>query len=68
LAAGNVPVSVLSLGTFVGFTAWLAAKRWPVGSTSWRDMKAALLTAFATPFVSIYWRLYGAIEYRVLYW
>lgn len=27
-----------------------------------------VLTALATPFLSVYWRLYGAVKYRVLYW
>ena len=27
-----------------------------------------VLTALATPFLAVYWRLYGAIKYRVLYW
>ncbi|GAB3890019.1 glycosyltransferase family 2 protein [Spirosoma agri] len=25
-------------------------------------------TTLATPFVAVYWRLYGAVKYRVLYW
>lgn len=28
----------------------------------------AVLTALATPFLSVYWRLHGAVKYRVLYW
>lgn len=31
-------------------------------------VKAALLTSMATPFLSVYWRLYGAFSYRVWYW
>ena len=27
-----------------------------------------VLTALATPFLAVYWRLYGAVKYRVLYW
>lgn len=65
---GNVPVSLFSLLGFIALTTWLALERWPSGATSWRDAKVAILTALAIPFISAYWRLYGAVKYRVLYW
>ncbi|GAB3018046.1 glycosyltransferase family 2 protein [Spirosoma pulveris] len=37
----------------------------PINSTT---VKTALLTSLATPFLSVYWRLYGAFSFRVWYW
>ncbi|MEZ0607727.1 glycosyltransferase family 2 protein [Fibrella sp. WM1] len=65
---GNVPVALFSLLGFVGLTTWLTIERWPTSSASWRDARTTLLTALAIPFISAYWRLYGAVKYRVLYW
>lgn len=57
----------------VGFGTWLVLSI----SLIWRHLSEeventglpyAILTALATPFVTVYWRLYGAIKYRVLYW
>lgn len=31
-------------------------------------LKSAFLTSLASPFLSVYWRLYGAFTYRVWYW
>jgi glycosyltransferase involved in cell wall biosynthesis len=67
-ALGNWLLAGTSLLTHVGLTTWLATERWPAEPTSWPDTKAALLTALATPFLSVYWRIYGAVKYRVLYW
>jgi glycosyltransferase involved in cell wall biosynthesis len=65
---GNWPVAGTSLTTYIGLTAWLAAEQWPLGATTWPAIRATLLTALATPFLSVYWRIYGAVKYRVLYW
>lgn len=65
---GNVPVALFSLLGFIGLTTWLALERWPSGAASWREARATILTALAIPFLSAYWRLYGAVKYRVLYW
>jgi GT2 family glycosyltransferase len=57
----------------VGFGVWgiLSA------SMIWRDLpdnvtganlKQTVLTTLATPFLSVYWRLYGAVKYKVMYW
>ncbi|ADB39121.1 glycosyltransferase family 2 protein [Spirosoma linguale] len=58
----------------IGFTLWLLLTlvlmserlaNQPINGTT---VKAALLTSLATPFLSVYWRLYGAFSYRVWYW
>jgi len=35
---------------------------------NWTTIKPALLTSLLSPFLSVYWRLYGAFSYRVWYW
>lgn len=65
---GNVPVISFALLSYLGLTTWLVLDHWPRRSRSWLDARGAILTAIAIPFLSAYWRLYGAIKYRVLYW
>ncbi|GAB3928480.1 glycosyltransferase family 2 protein [Larkinella terrae] len=38
--------------------------------TAWsvRQIGQTLLKALLTPFLSVYWRLYGAVKYRTLFW
>lgn len=66
---GYVPLLLLSLLIYIGLTVWLAVERWPAGATSgtWEIAKEAMFTAVATPFLSVFWRLYGSVKYRVLY-
>jgi glycosyltransferase involved in cell wall biosynthesis len=65
---GNWPVAGTSLLTYLCLTAWLATEQWPAETTTRQAGKSAALTALATPFFSVYWRLYGAVKYRVLHW
>ena len=39
----------------------------PSRPLTWAIFKRVMLTAIVTPFLSVYWRLYGAVKYRVLY-
>ncbi|MEZ0542763.1 glycosyltransferase family 2 protein [Fibrella arboris] len=66
---GYVPLLLASVAMYIGLTAWLAVERWPAPSESgtWEAAKEAMLTAVATPFLSVFWRLYGSVKYRVLY-
>jgi hypothetical protein len=45
---------------------WLAAERWPT-RPNWKRIQQTVLTAMVTPFLSVYWRLYGAVKYKVVY-
>jgi glycosyltransferase involved in cell wall biosynthesis len=45
----------------------LIVKRLSGTSHNLQHVGQVLLTSLATPFLSVYWRLYGAIKYRVLY-
>jgi hypothetical protein len=64
-----VPLMLMSLLVYVGLTVWLAIDRWSAATQSgtWALAEEVLLTAIATPFLSVFWRLYGAVKYRVLY-
>ena len=66
---GHVPVLALSGLTYLGLTIWLATERWPAGMEpgTWDALTETTLTAVATPFLSVFWRLYGSVKYRVLY-
>jgi len=68
-AVGYIPMLAISLFLYIGLTGWLAVDRWPATSESgtWETAKEVLLTALATPFLSVFWRLYGSVKYRVLY-
>lgn len=67
-ALSGYPVAAI-----VGFGLWgalltsLIGQQLPskVATMQWPQ---TVLTALATPFLSVYWRLYGAVKYRVLYW
>ena len=61
-------VATAGLSVWLLSTADLTIRRLPESHWRWIDIKHAILTAVPTPFLSIYWRLYGAFKYRVLYW
>jgi glycosyltransferase involved in cell wall biosynthesis len=57
-----------------GFGVWLLLwvdliiRHLPGKELTKTEIKQAAVTALVTPFLSVYWRLYGAIKYRVPYW
>lgn len=59
---------------FLGLTCWLLLtltlvfERLWGQAFSWRALGQAFVLSIATPFLSVYWRLYGAVKYRALYW
>ncbi|KAB7730850.1 glycosyltransferase [Rudanella paleaurantiibacter] len=65
--SGRFDMASLALGVWVLLTADLFWKRLPAGPITWEGVKQAATTAVATPFLSVYWRLYGSVKYRVLY-
>ncbi|MFD2569849.1 glycosyltransferase family 2 protein [Spirosoma soli] len=68
LLAGNDTVAASGLGIWALLSADLIVRYLPDEHVGWLDVKHAVLTAVATPFLSVYWRLYGAFKYKVLYW
>jgi glycosyltransferase involved in cell wall biosynthesis len=63
-----------SLPAFAGFVIWLICLsiliRRRLGRTglSFRQIGQTALTAAVTPFLSVYWRLFGAVKYQTLFW
>jgi GT2 family glycosyltransferase len=67
-AALGESVAALLAGTaWLGLTLALAWRRSRGTSSRWRDRFEILLTSFAIPFVALYWRLAGAVRWRVLF-
>jgi hypothetical protein len=67
LLAGNYLVSGLLFAIWLVLEIGLIKARWPEGRPSGRQIRQTILTALATPFLSVYWRLYGAFTYKVFY-
>ena len=68
LLLGNGMVASAGIGIWAVLSTDLAMRHLPDGPVHLTDVKRAVVTALATPFLSIYWRLYGAFKYKVLYW
>jgi GT2 family glycosyltransferase len=66
LVVGNPVVAGAGFGAWLLLTGWLIAERWPTQST-WERIQQTMLMSLATPFLSVYWRLYGAVKYNVVY-
>lgn len=73
-AAGLAAVNGFFMGAFLGLsiwgilTAWFCARR--LRQTSWAPSHVAemLVTSVLIPPLSVFWRLYGAVKFRVLFW
>jgi len=68
LVVENKWVTITGLGLWMVFTVLLVRKHLTNQDRSMQSFGKALLTSLATPFLSVYWRLYGAFNYRVWYW
>jgi GT2 family glycosyltransferase len=66
LLVGNPVTAGAGFGAWLMLTGWLIAERWPTQPT-WERIQQTMLTSLATPFLSVYWRLYGAVKYNVVY-
>jgi GT2 family glycosyltransferase len=67
LPMGQASISLTGLGIWAALSLDLVMRYLPNDPLTWPIIKHAVVTALATPFVSIYWRLYGAFKYKVLY-
>ncbi len=68
LLTGQGAVAILGLSVWGGLSAELVMRHLPSAPLTSTTLKRVVLTAVATPFLSVYWRLYGAVKYKVLYW
>ena len=66
-AAGYWPAAAAGLAIWLIFTTLLLVKEWSAQADLLTNAKQAGATSIAAPFLSVYWRLYGAVKYRVLY-
>ena len=67
LTLGQCATCLIGLGIWVTLSADLMMRFLPQNTLTWTTTKHALITAMATPFLSVYWRLYGSVKYKVLY-
>ncbi|SOD79353.1 glycosyltransferase family 2 protein [Spirosoma fluviale] len=68
LLIGNSQVVGLGFSLWLLLTLALINERLDNQPITGTTLKAALITSLVTPFLSVYWRLYGAFSYRVWYW
>jgi len=66
-AAGSTVTSTVGFGIWGILTANLFVNQLP-DKVNGASIRQTMLTAMATPFLAVYWRLYGAVKYRVMYW
>lgn len=67
LLLGQGAICLIGLSIWATLSADLVMRYLPPNPLTWATAKHAVLTAVATPFLAVYWRLYGAVKYRVLY-
>jgi hypothetical protein len=53
---------------YLGFTVAFIWKRLVRTSKSYNHVMEMITTSLVIPFVSVYWTVYGALKYRVLYY
>lgn len=68
LLVGKPALALAGFGLWTALTADLVVRHLPDNNLTWTTTKHAVATGVATPFLSVYWRLYGAVKYKVLYW
>lgn len=67
LLTASAGLTGVSLVGWLGCTGWFAWKRLSGTSRSFRHVTETLVTSALIPFLSVYWTLYGAWRYRVLF-
>ena len=67
LPVGLASISMIALSLWAILSVDLIVRYLPGNPLNWTIIKHAVVTALATPFLSVYWRLHGAVKYKVLY-
>ncbi|WP_080060106.1 glycosyltransferase family 2 protein [Spirosoma aerolatum] len=67
LCLGEWGLAMIGLSIWAILSTDLIMRHLPQETLTWTTAKHAIITALATPFLSVYWRLYGAVKYKVLY-
>lgn len=68
LAMSNSSLAIVCFYLWLLLTLALMSERLADQRLSWSTIKSAFLTSLLSPFLSVYWRLYGAFSYWVWYW
>ncbi|CAN5384821.1 glycosyltransferase [soil metagenome] len=68
VGVGQPKLALVCLGLWGILTTRLIWERLSGHFGSWQAFKQATLTSLATPFLSVYWRLYGAFTYKTWFW
>ncbi|GAB3903149.1 glycosyltransferase [Larkinella knui] len=66
--AGNLLPATVALVIWGVLLLVLTGRRLRGTAWSFSQFGQTVLTSAVTPFLSVYWRLFGAIKYRALYW
>lgn len=61
-------LATTALLVWLVFTLRFVARRLQKTTHSLRHVAEMIVTSLAIPFLSIFWRLYGAVRFRVLFW
>jgi GT2 family glycosyltransferase len=65
--ASEIPTAVTALVAWAGLTGYFCAMRLRGRDRSWRHVVEMAWTSIPIPFLSIYWRLYGAVRFKVFF-
>ncbi|MFD1139811.1 glycosyltransferase family 2 protein [Larkinella insperata] len=68
LLAGDPLAASVAFGVWALSLVVLIGRRLRKTQWSLRQIGQTAITSVLTPFLSVYWRLYGAVKYRTLYW
>lgn len=67
VATGSFGLAGAAAGAWLAITAEFAWRRQRGCTTAWPHVLDMVLTSVAIPFVAVFWRLYGALRFRVAF-
>src|SRR6185369_1979406 len=67
LLTGHTQLALTAAAVWLGFSAALVQRRLHGTSHVWRNVVDVVLTSLAIPPLAVYWRLAGALHFRVLF-
>ncbi|MFL9912946.1 glycosyltransferase family 2 protein [Paraburkholderia sp. RL17-337-BIB-A] len=65
--AGGAAIALTALFAWLVLTGWFCAMRLRGRDRSWQHIAEMALTSIPIPLLSIFWRLYGAFRFKVLF-
>jgi GT2 family glycosyltransferase len=68
LMLGRPVIAAVLASVWLALTLWFCVRRLRGTSLQPRHIAEMLLTSSVIPFISIFWRLYGGVRFRVLFW